>query len=151
VIEILSLAHKLAGPGQRQYRQKQRELADTGVSLVEIDLLRLGQRVLNVPRPHIPTWVRTTYHACVRRGWRSEQCEIYPVPLRKPLPGIRIPLREADEDVRLELQAVLEQAYRKGRYYLTIDYSEPPEPPLSRNDARWASGLIKAARTGKSS
>lgn len=49
VIEILSLANKLAGPGQRQYRQKQH-----GVSLVEIDLLRQGRRILNVPTSHIP-------------------------------------------------------------------------------------------------
>jgi hypothetical protein len=54
VIEFLSLANKLAGPGQRQYRRKQHELADARVSLVEIDLLRQGRRVLNVPPSRIP-------------------------------------------------------------------------------------------------
>jgi hypothetical protein len=128
VIEILGPANKLAGPGQRQYRRKQHELAVAGVSLVEIDLLR------------------PTYQVCVRRGWRPGQCEVYPVPLRTPLPTINIPLRREEKDVQLNLQALLEQAYRKGRYALTIDYAEPPEPPLIADDAKWARALIRAAR-----
>src|SRR5713101_4875550 len=39
VIEILSLTNKLPGKGQREYRQKQKELQAAQVSLVEIDLL----------------------------------------------------------------------------------------------------------------
>ncbi len=151
VIEILSLANKLAGLGQRQYRRKQNELADAGVSLVEIDLLRQGRRVLNVPPSRIPMRARTTYQVCVRRGWRRQQCEVYPVPLRSSLPAIPIPLRRKDEDVRLNLQAVLEQAYRKGRYSLTLNYAEPPDPPLTGDDAKWARALVKAARKSKPS
>jgi hypothetical protein len=149
VIEIVSLANKLAGPGQRQYRRKQHEMANARVSLVEIDLLRQGKRVLNVPPSRIPVRARTTYQVCVRRGWRPQQCEVYPVPLRSPLPAFRIPLRRKDEHVLLDLQAVLEQAYRKGRYALTIDYAEPPDPPLTGDDAKWARALVKAARKGK--
>jgi hypothetical protein len=151
VIEILSLANKLTGPGQRQYRRKQHEVAVAGVSLVEIDLLRQGQRVLNVPRSRIPARLRTTYQVCVRRGWLTEQCEIYPVPLRSPLPALRIPLRLQDEDVRLDLQALVEQAYRKGRYFLSINYADPPDPPLTGDDAKWARALVKAARKRKPS
>src|SRR5437660_9201377 len=94
VIEVLSLANKLRGEGQAQYRQKQRELYGARVSLVEIDLLRRGERVVSVPQALIPRHARTTYQVCVRRGWRPRRFEIYPVPLRKPLPSLRIPLRE---------------------------------------------------------
>src|SRR5216683_2169652 len=59
VIEILSLANKLAGEGQQQYRRKQKELEKTGVSLVEIDLLRSGRRVLSVLQAHVPPRART--------------------------------------------------------------------------------------------
>ena len=151
VIELLSPANKLAGECQRQYRQKQKELRDAGVSLVEIDLLRQGRRVLSVAPSRIPPRARTTYQACVRRGWLPQRFEVYPVPLRSPLPAIRIPLREKDADVRLDLQAVLEQAYRKGRYHLTIDYAEPPDPPLTGDDAKWARTLVKTARPRKRS
>jgi hypothetical protein len=151
VIEILSLANKLAGLGQRQYRRKQHDPPDAKVSLVEIDLLRQGRRVLNVPPSYIPAQARTTYQACVRRGWRAGQCEVYPIPLRSLLPALHIPLRRKDADIQLDLQAVLEQAYRKGRYSLTIDYADPPDPPLTANDAKWARALVKAARKGKRS
>jgi hypothetical protein len=146
VIEVLSLANKLPGDGQRQYRAKQKELRDAGVSLVEIDLLRRGDRILSLPVSQIPARVRTTYQVCVRRGWRPRRFEIYPVPLRSPLPSIHIPLRETDADIGLNLQAIVEMAYRKGRYHLTIDYKQPPEPPLSRGEAKWAKALVKKAR-----
>jgi hypothetical protein len=149
VIEILSLANKLPGEGQRQYRQKQKELRDAGVSLVEIDLLRRGQRVFSLAPSRMPQRVRTAYQVCVRRGWLPRRFEVYPVWLRRPLPAIRIPLRQRDEDIRLDLQAVVEQAYRKGRYWLTIDYGEPPDPPLAGADAKWAKALLKAARQRK--
>jgi hypothetical protein len=149
VIELLSPANKFAGEGQRQYRQKQKELRATGVSLVEIDLLRQGRRVLSVPHSCIPRQTRTTYQVCVRRGWRPRRYEVYPVPLRSPLPAIGIPLREHDEDIRLDLQAVLELAYRKGRYHLTIGYTEPPDPPLTGADAKWARTVVRTARQRK--
>lgn len=145
VIEVLSLSNKLPGEGQNQYRQKQRELAGAGVSLVEIDLLRRGQRVLSVPASMLPPQAETTYLACVRRGGRS-RFELYPMPLRSALPAIRIPLRETDDDIRLDLQAVVEQAYRKGRYHLSVHYAKPPEPRLAGADARWAQALLKKTR-----
>ena len=151
VIEILSLANKFAGEGQDQYRRKQKELEATGVSLVEIDLLRGGQRVFSVPQSWIPAQARATYQACVRRGWLPQRFEVYPMPLRSPLPVLHIPLRKKDKDVHLDLQAVLEQAYRKGRYYLTINYKRPPIPPLTGADVRWARSLVKSARPKKPS
>jgi hypothetical protein len=132
VLEILSLANKLPGESQDEYRRKQAELRDTGVSLVEIDLLRRGERVMSIPPRQIPPRARTTYQICVRRGWKPYTFEIYPAPVRRPLPLIRIPLRKTDDDIRLDLQAVVEQAYRKGRYHLTFDYKKRPDPPLAK-------------------
>jgi hypothetical protein len=148
VIEILSLANKLPGEGQRLYRQKQRELRAVGVSLVEIDLLRKGQRVLSLPVTEIPRRLRTTYQACVRRGWKPDTFEIYPLVLRQRLPAIRIPLRETDDDIHLDLQSILDQAYRKGRYHASLDYQRAPDPPLPPEDARWARAVVKKAGRG---
>lgn len=143
VIEILSLTNKLPGEGQQSYRQKQVELRRAGVSLVEIDLLRSGKRVLSLPPARIPRRIRTTYQVCVRRGWKGSDYEVYAVPLRRRLPTIRVPLREKDDDARLDLQAVLDLAYRKGRYFSTIDYHQPPDPPFNDSDRAWAKGLFR--------
>jgi len=68
------------------------------------------------------------------------------MPLRSPLPGIRIPLRQTDNDIPPRLQAVVDQAYRKGRYQLTIDYAQLPEPPLTGADAKWAKRCSRKAK-----
>lgn len=146
VLEVLSMSNKQAGEGQRPYRRKQRELREARVSLVEIDLPRAGASVLSVPTSSIPRRARTAYQACVRRAWLPERCEVYPLPLRRRLARIRIPLREQDNDIHLDLQAILDLAYRKGRYHLTIDYDEPPDPPLSSADTKWAASLLKKPR-----
>jgi hypothetical protein len=144
---VLSPANKLPGEGQRLYRQKQQELCAAQVSLVEIDLLRKGERVLSLPAERMPRKLQSTYQVCVRRGWKSDSYEIYPLPLRNPLPSIRIPLREQDEDVCLNLQVLLDQVYRKGRYHGTIDYHAALEPPLSREDGKWARNLLKRGKS----
>jgi hypothetical protein len=93
---------------------------------------------------HISEELRTTYQVCVRRGWETDMDEIYPVPLRQRLPVIRILLRQAYDDARLDLQAVIDQAYRNGRYH-TINYRVAPEPPLFGPDALWADQLLQRA------
>lgn len=144
VIEFLSTSNKLPGEGQRQYRQKQRELKEAGVSLVEIDLLRTGQWVMQAPEHRISPFYRTTYQVCVHRGWKNREYEIWRAPMRGKLPTINVPLRETDPDAKLDLQALIEQAYRNGAYD-DIDYTVAPEPPLSSADAAWAVELCKSA------
>jgi hypothetical protein len=144
VIEFLSLANKQPGEGQELYLRKQRELKEGRVSLVEIDLLRAGQRVLAVPAERILPSHRTPYQICVRRGWQPTICEVYAVPLRQSLPRFHVPLRETDDEVALDLQKLLEQCYRNGRYY-TIDYQVEARPPLDEEDALWADKLLRKA------
>jgi hypothetical protein len=123
VIEILSLANKSPGEGQELYRRKQRELIDGRVNLVEIDLLRAGDRVLSVGLVHVPPHYRTPYQVCVYRAAVAQPCyEVYRVPLRERLPVIRIPLRATDADVPLDLQALIDQCDRNGGYDEDIDY-----------------------------
>ena len=143
VLEVLSPSNKYAGTGRELYRQKQRDLAEGSVSLVEINLLRAGPHVLQVPLARYPLAYRTPYKVCVHRGWKAG-AEIYRVPLRERLPAIRVPLRETDADVPLDLQALIAQVYRHGRYD-DIDYAVPPAPPLDADDAAWADELLRAA------
>jgi hypothetical protein len=145
VIEFLSLTNKLPGTGWQQYKKKQHELQQKGINLVEIDLLRGGRRSLVWPMRCIPRYARTTYLACTSRAANVGQLEVYPIPLRKPLPKLQIPLRPKDNDIHVDLQPLLDVAYRKGRYGTTIDYSRPLDPPLAGADAPWADMLLKQA------
>jgi hypothetical protein len=143
VIEVLSLANKLPGEGQDLYVRKQRELRQAQVSLVEIDLLRAGRRLLPVPLRRLPLEYRTAYQVWVRRGWQPLTVEIYRASFRESLPTIKIPLRPSDADVLLDLQALIDQCYRNGSYEDDIDYQEDPEPPLGKSDARWAQAQLQ--------
>jgi hypothetical protein len=143
VIEVLSPANKLPGEGQEKYLQKRRELRDARVSLVEIDLVRAGNRPLPVPVGNLPPAFRTTYQIWVRRGWELLKVEIYRASLRERLPRIRIPLRQTDSDAPLDLQALMEECYQNGHYEEDVDYQVDPYPPLDPKDARWAEALLR--------
>jgi hypothetical protein len=144
VIEFISPTNKLAGEGRDNYLKKQRDVLAAGASLVEIDLTRRGPREALLPVQRIHTRRRTTYQIWVRRGWRQTKLEYYRAPLNERLPGIRVPLRETDEDVRLDLQELLDQAYVNGRYD-DLDYRNRLEPPLAEDEDAWVDELLRAA------
>lgn len=147
VIEFLSPTNKTPGEGHRQYLQKQRELRQAGVSLVEIDLVRSGAWTLQVPLRQLPPAYRAAlYHAVVRRSWRGEKSEVYACPLQQPLPTIRIPLRESDPaDAKLDLQALVDQVYRNGAYD-DLEYSKPLDPPLPPEQMSWLNERLKSSQ-----
>lgn len=145
VVEFLSSTNKVPGDGLDQYLKKQQEMRQGKVSLVEVDLLRSGRRDLVMPVRQVPRKARSAYAAWVRRGWKPDEIEIFPIHLRRPVQKIKVPLRESDSEIFLDLQPLLEHAYRKGRYTDTIDYRRPPTPPLDDDDAKWADELLKAA------
>ncbi len=142
VIEFLSPSNKVPGEGQDLYLRKQREVRAAGASLVEIDLTRAGRRIMLLPPPRIPRSYRTTYQVCVLRGWAPRKVEVYRAPLERRLPVIRVPLRETDADVTLDLQTLIEQCYQNGRYD-DLDYQVPPIPSLEAPDATWADELLR--------
>ena len=127
-IEFLSPANKVSSRGQVRYVHKQRDFLNAGVNLVEIDLIRAGNYVLALPEDRLPAVCRTPYMVCVRRATKQDQVEIYPMPLRQPLPNIRVPLRPTDEDVVLRLQELIDDCYRDGRYATRLDYRLDPVP-----------------------
>jgi Protein of unknown function (DUF4058) len=83
------------------------------------------------------------YQICARRGWRPTTAEVYRAPLRERLPIIKVPLRESDAEVPLDLQSALDQCYRNGRYDEDIDYQTEPDPPLDPADVSWADELLR--------
>ncbi|HPM81235.1 MAG TPA: DUF4058 family protein [Candidatus Anammoximicrobium sp.] len=143
-IEVLSPANKVGSTGQLIYIGKQREYLDAKVNLVEIDLIRAGNFVLAIPEDRLPSVCRAACLICIRRATRPGEAELYPAPLRQSLPNIPVPLRPADKDVVLQLQPLLDDCYRDGRYD-RIDYRREPVPRLGESDARWADSLLRDA------
>ena len=95
-----------------------------------------------VPQERIPPEYRPPYLICLRRAVPSGRVELYRAPLRESLPNIPIPLRPTDHDVVLQLQSLIDDCYRDGRYR-RIDYRADPVPRLSEADARWADALLR--------
>lgn len=81
-------------------------------SLIEIDLLRGGRRLL--PNLFIEQDVAElqpppNYLVLVNRGWMrgaASRWQVFPIVLRAPLPVIPVPLREGEAEVPLDLQFV---------------------------------------------
>ena len=57
------------------------------------------------------------------------ECKLYPIRLMERLPVLPVPLRPHDPAVVLDLQPLVDTAYRNGRYWHT-DYAAPLDPPL---------------------
>jgi hypothetical protein len=150
-IEIISPTNKTDPRGRQAYLRKRAAYYDAGVNVVEIDLLREGEPVIDVPWDVLPDDQRTAYRACVRRAPIAAdvplEIEYYPMPLRQRLPTISIPLRIADADVVLDVQRCIDQAYEMGRYALRVDYTKPPTPPLPPEDATWAREVVAASKS----
>lgn len=145
-VEVLSPTNKIDPRGRRAYLRKRRSYHEAGAAVVEIDLLRAGEPVLDVPWDALADELMTPYGACVHRAPLAEadlEVEYYPLPLRQRLPRIPVPLRLGDSDVVLDLQQLIDLAYEKGRYASRVDYSVPPDPPLSADDAAWARDAVQ--------
>lgn len=138
VIEVLSPINKRPGnEAYYAYRRKRAALLETNVHLVEIDLLRSGERVPMVePLPPAP------YFIIVGRADRRPRCEVWPTALSDPLPAIPIPLLEGDPDIWLELGKVLDTIYDAGGYDMLLDYACSPPGPLSEKDSAWLNRLL---------
>jgi hypothetical protein len=145
VIEVLSPTNKLDLRGRATYAAKRSAYVAANVNIVELDLLRAGDHLIGVPAEYIKPISSAPYICSVRRADSSpEQTKVdyFPIALRERLPRIRIPLRPTDAEAIVDLQEPINVAYQEGGFGIRIDYSKPPTPPLSPDDAAWAAGLV---------
>jgi len=140
VIEFISPSNKLPGPGREKYRQKQRELEAADGHLVEIDLVRAGERVFDFPGP-IGEQCASMLMAHIRKGYEHR---LYAFSLRERLPVLPVPLRYEEPEIVLDLQPLHDQCYRDGAYD-DIDYSRDPALPIDPENAAWLDALLRTA------
>ncbi len=149
LIEIVSPSNK-RGKDRKAFIDKQNEVIASEASLVEIDLLRTGRRIL--PSEEIEQRLkqrktRADYLVLIGRAWdrtpSRQHYQMFPFTLRDTLPVIPIPLRENDTEPTLDLQFLLQRIYDGGPYRRgAVNYSKPPDPPLAEAEWTWASQLL---------
>ena len=139
VIEILSPSNKKPGEDRDNYIAKRKEYLATGTSLVELDLLRSGDRIpLGKPAPP-----PADYYVLVSRADQFPKADIWGFSVREPIPVVPIPLKPGDQPIALSVRECLDRAYDDAGYGNRIDYSRPPSPTLQAADAVWAAELVK--------
>lgn len=137
VVELLSPKNKRSGGGREAYNRKRQQVLASVTHLVEIDLLRSGQ-----PLPIIGG-KQSDYRILISRGDRRPTAQLYAFNLRQEIPRFPLPLAPKDVEPVVELQALLRKVYKRARYHLAVDYTQPAQPPLSLEDAAWADALLR--------
>ncbi|HYT87464.1 MAG TPA: DUF4058 family protein [Gemmataceae bacterium] len=139
-VEVLSPSNKRpSSTGRDLYLRKRQSLMLEGVNLVEIDLLRGGERM-----PMLDRWPASPYTLMVARARKPYACLVWQGHYQKPLPTIRVPLLKPDPDVSLDLQPMIDTIYRRWRYAQSIDYAKPLKPPLKADEAAWLKRQLRA-------
>lgn len=138
LIEIVSLSNK-HGKDRKALTDKQNEVIASGASLIVIDLLRTGPRVLpsdEIEQRLQKRKIHADYLVLIGRAWdrtpSRQHYQLFPFTLRDTLPVIPIPLREDDAEPTLDLQFLLQRVYDCGPYRRgAVNYAKPPNPPLT--------------------
>ena len=137
-IEVLSPSNK-RGDGRHEYLAKRRRVLLGTAHLIEIDLLRKGQRIpMKELLPVAP------YYAYVGRFETRPGTDVWPISLDRSLPKIPVPLLAEDPDVFLDLQLALTTVYDLSEYDLEIDYTKPPDVAFSPEEAEWSDSWLRA-------
>jgi hypothetical protein len=138
VVELLSPANKTVGNDGEAYRSKRAQYLASRVNLVEIDLLRSGQRPSLGEPPPAPS----DYYIMVSRATEFPEAGLWPLSVRDRLPLVAVPLEPQVPDVVVDLRACMDFVYDSGRYEMQLNYADDPSPPLNEPDAGWARGLL---------
>ncbi len=138
VLELLSPANKRPGSGRRLYLEKRLLVLATQTNLVEVDLLRAGERL-----PTLGPQVDSDYRVLISRSGGRPRADLIPFGVRDAIPVFPLPLRPGEDEPMVDLGPVLSALYDRARYDLRIDYRRPAEPPLADADAAWAADVLR--------
>jgi hypothetical protein len=146
VMELLSPINKAPGEdGLEAYLEMRAELLGSQCHLIELDLLRGGERL-----PMAGPLPKGDYYVYLGRSGRRPRGQIIAWPLRAPLPAISVPLLPDDPEVTLDLQAVFRAAYEPSLYDRRLPYEQPLLPPLRSEDEAWVQQRLLNIPAGSS-
>jgi hypothetical protein len=149
ILEILSPCNKLHGRDQGKYVSKRHEVLNSDTSLIEIDLLRTGDRSLfgpDIERKLATFREPPDYLVLINRAWNRRCFQLFPAYLPKSLPPFPVPLREGEPELTFDLQTAVNQTYVRGPYARgAVDYSAPADPPIDERRREWVSARLSGA------
>ncbi len=142
ILEILSPSNKAPGEGRDNYLSKRGEILHSGVSLVEIDLLRRWEPMpLETPTPP------GDYRILVCRGWQRPNAVLYPFGVRQAVPRFTLPLLRDDDEPDVALGALINRVHRRARYGQITRYDGPPPgPAFDAGTQEWINGRLESFR-----
>lgn len=140
ILEILSPWNKASREGRAQYTRKRDEVINSYTNLVEIDLLRAGQRFVQTRDNNYH------YNMLVSPAPMRPRAHFYPFTVRQPIPTFHLPLQADDDWPLLDLNRILHDLYDRAGYDLRINYRTEPVPALDEDDTAWLDGLLRQAK-----
>ncbi len=138
VIELLSPSNKTE-PGLSQYVQKQNLLLHEKVHLLELDLLLGGER-RRFQKPLPPGH----FYAMLSRVENRPNCDVYAWNLASRIPAVPVPLLAPDPDILVNLAAVFETTYGRGRYADIVRYDDKPELAVGAETLDWIADTARS-------
>jgi len=140
-IEVLSPTNKRYGSiGWRDYDRKRQMFFQGHANLVEIDLLRGGQRLAMVE-----PWPASPYYAMVVRKASAPETRVWPAHSLAPLPSVPVPLTPQCGDIVLDLQPLVDAIFRRSRYATDVQYQLPIDPALTSAESAFLQQQLNAA------
>jgi hypothetical protein len=138
-VEVLSPSNKKKdSEGRHLYLRKRQSHLLGDVNLIEIDLLRGGERM-----PMLDQWPDSPFTLMVAKARKPQLCRVWPAHFHKRLPVIPVPLLKPDAELKLDLQPLIDEIYLRYRYGPSIDYSQQLAPPLISEHKVWLDKLLK--------
>lgn len=117
-IEVLSPVNKRK-PGVEDFITKQERLFSAEANLVEMDLLRRGQRRFREPRIQ-----QSEYLVSILRK-ATQRISVWTFGIFEPLPIVSVPLKSTDEAIQLDLPVIFERCVLESGFEKMIDYAKP--------------------------
>ncbi len=140
IMELLSPINKAPGKdGIDAYERKREELLTTSCHLIELDLLRGGERLPikgNVPPGD--------YFAYIGRWERRPACQVIGWDWHLALPPIPVPLLPEDDEIQLDLAAAFRNTYEPAYYDQRLPYDSPLRPGLNQQEIDRVRNLPKS-------
>lgn len=138
VIEVLSPTNKKTKEGRKAYLKKREQLLQSDTNLIEIDLLRAGEKM-----PILSNIAEKDDSILIIRSHRLPKAQLYAFSVRETIPIFTIPLQPNEEEIELNLQNLLLEIYEQAGFDLTLDYSQNPVPNIASKDRGWMDILLR--------